>query len=144
MLNEVELTEKYERNGWPSIKRPDLQPPPNWNLALVNSLNHIHHHALSPDGETIAFIWEKDGRSDIYTIPSSGGWPQPLSHDRAKTIYWLDGAPQWSPDGRFLTFTKGSHVHIVPRDGRSLPRNISDFTDSAWSPVWMPDSSGLI
>lgn len=144
MLNEVELTEKYERNGWPSIRRPDLEPPTNWSLALVNSLNHVHHHQLAPDGETIAFIWEKDGRSDIYTLPSSGGWPRALSHDRAKTIYWLDSPPRWSPDGRFLAFTNHGHVHIVPSDGSALPRNISDFTNSAWSPVWMPDGNGLV
>ncbi len=30
----IKLIEKYERNGWPSLKRPDLKPPEGWNLSL--------------------------------------------------------------------------------------------------------------
>lgn len=144
MHNEVKLTEKYERNGWPSVQRPDIKPPDGWSLELVNSLNLIHHHQLSPDGERIAFVREADGRSDIYTMPVSGGWPQRLSPNRAKTVYWLDGAPQWSPDNQWLAFSMNGHVHVLSANGRGLPKAITDFTTAAWSPVWLPDSRRLI
>jgi hypothetical protein len=42
----IKLTEKYERNGWPSIQRPDLKPPEGWNLSLLTSLERIRSHAL--------------------------------------------------------------------------------------------------
>ena len=71
MNNKVVITEIYERNGWPSVDRPDLHPPAGWSLDLINSLNLIHHHELSPDGERVAFVWERDGRSDIFTMPVS-------------------------------------------------------------------------
>ena len=144
MSNSVVVEEKYERNGWPSVDRPDLKPPDGWSLDLINSLNLIHHHELSPDGERVAFVWERDGRSDLFIMPSAGGWPRRLSHDRARTIYWWDGPPRWSPDGQWLAFTSRGHVCVAPADGSAPPRTITDFTTGAFSPVWMPDSRGLI
>jgi len=79
MSHRVTVAEKYERHGWPSVDRPDLKPPNGWSLALVNSLNLIHHHELSPDGQQVAFVWERDGRSDIYTQALAGGWPRRVS-----------------------------------------------------------------
>ncbi len=144
MTNKVVVAEKYERHGWPSVDRPDLKPPNGWSLALVNSVNLIHHHALSPDGQQVAFVWESDGRSDIFVQSLAGGWPRRITADRAKTIYWWDSEPRWSPDGRRLAITQGGHVCVAPADGRGLPRAISDFAAAAWSPVWLPDSNDLI
>ena len=144
MSSPIQLTEKYERNGWPAVQRPDCPPPPGWSLELVNALNHIHHHALSPNGDEVAYVEARDGRSDIFVQPLSGGWPRRLTINRAKTIYWWDSPPAWSPNGRFLAFTMNGHVHLMPADGRALPRNLTGFTASAWSPVWLPDSSGLV
>lgn len=144
MSNKVEIAEKYERNGWPAVDRPDLKPPTGWSLELINSLNLIHHHALSPDGARVAFVWERDGRSDVFVMDAQGGWPVRLTPNRSKTIYWWDGPPAWSPDGQWLAFTMNEHVHVVAADGRQLPRKISDFTGGASSPVWLPDSRQLI
>ena len=121
-----------------------MKPPDGWSLDLINSLNLIHHHELSPDGERVAFVWERDGRSDIFIMPGTGGWPARLSPDRNKTIYWWDSPPRWSPDGLWLAFTKGGHVYVVPSDGSALPRAVTDFTGGAFGPVWMPDGRALI
>ncbi len=144
LTNKVVVTEKYDRHGWPSVDRPDLPPPAGWSLALVNSVNLIHHHELSPDGTEVAFVWERDGRSDIFVQPVAGGWPRRVSPDRGRTIYWWDSPPRWSPDGQWLAFSHGGHVCVAPADGRGLPRAVSDFAAAAWSPVWLPDSHGLI
>lgn len=143
-MNEITLSEKYERNGWPSLDRPDLQPPDGWSLELINSLNLIHHHALSPDGKHIAFIWERDDRSDVFVMPAAGGWPRRLSPKRAKTIYWWDSAPAWSSDSEWLAFGMDGHVYVVPISGAALPQRISDFATGASSPVWLPDNRQII
>ncbi len=144
LTNKVPVIEKYERHGWPSVDRPDLKPPDGWSLALVNSVNLIHHHDLSPDGQQVAFVWERDCRADIFTQALSGGLPRRVSTDRAKTSYWWDSPPHWSPDGRWLAFTQGGHVHVAPADGRGQSRAVTDFTAGASSPTWLPDSNGLI
>jgi dipeptidyl aminopeptidase/acylaminoacyl peptidase len=144
MTNKVAVTEKYDRHGWPSVDRPDLKPPAGWSLALVNSVNLIHHHELSPDGQEVVFGWERDGRSDIFVQSLGGGWPRRITADRDRTIYWWDSEPRWSPDGRRLAFAHGGHVCVAPADGRGPAKRITGFTTSASSPVWMPDSHGLI
>ena len=108
--SEIKLTDKYERNGWPSIQRPDVKPPGGWSLSLITSVNRVRNHQLSADGQQIAFIWDREGLSDVYTIPISGGWPARISIDRGPTVYWYDETPQWSPDGQWLAFCIGEYV----------------------------------
>ncbi len=145
MEKAIKITEKYERNGWPSISRPDLKPPAGWSLSLITSLERIRNHSLAPDGSAIAFIKDTASLSDLYLLPSkeAGPWPQRLTTERDPVAYWDDEIPQWSPDSKWLAFTMKGHVHIVPADG-GLPQKITDFTEGAFAPKWMPDSDHLI
>lgn len=143
MHPDLKLEEKYERNGWPSLARPDLKPPEGWSLSLITAHNRIRSHQRSPDGQTIAFIWDREGLSDVYTMPAAGGWPSRMSTNRGLVAYWSDEIPQWSPDANWLAFTLDGHVHITPREG-GVPQKISGFAEGAFSPVWMPDSNQLI
>jgi Tol biopolymer transport system component len=137
------IEEKYERQGWPAVKRPDLKPPDGWDMALIPAVNRVRNHQVSPDGTQIAFIWDREEQSDVYVMPSAGGWPRRISTRRAATAYWADEIPQWSPDGRFLAFTMQDHVCVAPASG-GLPQKISGFATSASSPVWLPDSHRLV
>jgi dipeptidyl aminopeptidase/acylaminoacyl peptidase len=143
MNDSIKLTEKYERNGWPSLRRPDLKPPEGWSLSLFTSIERIRSHALSPDGESIAYIKDGETLADVYLLPARGGWPSRISTDRPLVPYWDDETPVWSPDGKWIAFGIHGHVHLVPREG-GLPKKITDFTTSAGSPRFMPDSHGLI
>ncbi|HNB51620.1 MAG TPA: S9 family peptidase [Anaerolineales bacterium] len=143
MHPDLKLEEKYERNGWPSLARPDLKPPEGWSLSLITAHNRIRNHRLSPDGQTIAFIWDREELSDVYTIPTTGGWPSRVSTNRGLVAYWSDEIPQWSPDSNWLAFGVEGHVHIVPRAG-GVPKKITSFAPAGFSPVWMPDSQRLI
>ncbi len=141
MKSEIKLTEKYEYNGWPSIARPDVKPPAGWSLELLTAVNLLGGHALSPDGERLAFTWMRDELTEVYVMSTAGGWPQRVSHGRK--LSWPDETAKWSPDGAWLVFEMNSHVYVMPTTG-GLPHKISDFAASAGSPVWMPDSHGLI
>jgi tricorn protease len=65
----------------------------------------------SPDGKTIAFTGQYDGNTELYSIPSEGGFPKRLSYsatverddigDRMGPNNILMG---WSPDGKSLIF----------------------------------------
>jgi dipeptidyl aminopeptidase/acylaminoacyl peptidase len=144
MPGEISLVEKYERNGWPSLPLPDYKAPEGWELSLLTGVNRIYNHSFSTDGKTVAFIRNHERWADVHTIPISGGWPSRLTTNRTAIQYWWDEIPRWSPDGAWLAFCIDGHVHVAPSNGSSIPRKISDFTTGASSPVWMPDSHGLI
>ncbi|PKN90819.1 MAG: hypothetical protein CVU44_22360 [Chloroflexi bacterium HGW-Chloroflexi-6] len=139
----IPVTEKYERNGWPSIPRPDLTSPDGWSLSLITAQERIRNHKLSPDGKTVAFIKDDGYFSDVYTLPTAGGWPARITTHRGLVAYWDDEIPQWSPDGRWLAFGLDGHVHIAPAAG-GLPKKLTDFTEAASGPIWMPDSRRII
>jgi tricorn protease len=52
---------------------------------------------FSPDGNTIAFISDRDGSPQVFTIVADGGQPVPLTHHTAG--YFLR---EWTPDGQSL------------------------------------------
>jgi dipeptidyl aminopeptidase/acylaminoacyl peptidase len=143
MKDVLPIQEKYERNGWPSLPRPDLKPPTGWNLSLITAQERIRSQRLSPDGHKIAFIKDTETLSDVYCMSVDGGWPERISTNRRQVAYWDDEIPQWSPDGAWLAFVLDGHVHIALARG-GLPERVTDFTNSASSPRWMPDSHGLI
>ncbi len=143
MPSGIEITEKYERNGWPSMPRPDLKPPEGWSLPLLAASGRVRNHRLSPSGGRIAFIWDRDDLSDVYVMDAAGGWPRRISFDRALVAFWDDEVPQWSPDERWLAFCIGGHVHVTGTQG-GLPKKVSTFAGGAFSPRWMPDGNGLL
>jgi dipeptidyl aminopeptidase/acylaminoacyl peptidase len=137
------VEDKFEYNNWPSLPRPDLKPPAGWSLSLLASISRVRDHRLSPDGTHIAFICDQSDLSDIYILPTSGGWPRRMTFDREPVVYWKDEIPQWSPDGQWLAFSMNGHVYVAPAKG-GLPEKITGFTDGASTPVWMPDSNRLL
>ncbi len=143
MKTPIELTEKYERNNWPSIARPDVKPPAGWSLEALTTLKRARNHQLSPDGRQIAFFWDSDDLSDVYVMPAGGGWPGRLSTDRGPILSWNDEIPQWSPDSQRLAYSSGGHIYTVETAG-GLPKKLLDYAESAWGPRWMPDSRNLI
>ena len=55
--------------------------------------------AWSPDGKTIAFSGNKDGRFDIFLLDVESGTYSNFTNDDL-----FDGAPTFSPDGKSLVF----------------------------------------
>jgi len=139
----IPIIEKYERSGWPSLTRPDIKPPDGWSLALITAINRIFNHRLSPDGERIAFLWNREDLNEVFVMPASGGWPRRISVDRAPWPYWWEEVPQWSPDGRWLAFSVNRQVHIVDSQG-GIPKILPLPLTKSTTPMWLPDSNRLI
>ena len=109
---------KEARHGWPAQARPDCKLPDPWTPELLVGVNLVHHHALSPDGSYIAFVWEREGNNDLWLARSDGvGWPQRLTFDRPARPFWTDAAPRWSPDGQWLVYASRDDIWAVPSRG---------------------------
>ncbi len=102
----------------------------------------IEAHALSPDGEWIAFNSDIRGGFDIFKMPLAGGPPQ-LVADLTGPAF----APDWSPDGTEIAFPSrttgsGSEVFVVSANG-GTPEQLTDFPGTENSPDWSPDGLAI-
>jgi Tol biopolymer transport system component len=98
----------------------------------------------SPDGKEIAFTMDMSGRSNLWKVSSSGGWPiQLVQSDNGQY------GGTWSPDGGWIIFQQdfgGNElwdIFAVPRDGGEASNltNTPDIREE--KPRWSPDGKTI-
>ncbi len=99
-------------------------------------------HGWSPDGKTLAFVGQRDGEFDIYTIPATGG-----DETRLTTAKGLDDGPEYSPDGKYIYFNseRTGHMQIwrMKADGSDQQQVFSDDWNN-WFPHVSPDGKWMV
>lgn len=70
--------------------------------ALTNGMAWDMMPRFSPDGSRIAFISDRSGGDNVWTIPVAGGEPMQISREDFRLV----NNPVWSPDGRFIAARK--------------------------------------
>ncbi|HYM77967.1 MAG TPA: hypothetical protein VE377_18475 [Candidatus Dormibacteraeota bacterium] len=99
-------------------------------------------HGWSPDGKTLAFVGQRDGEFDIYTIPAAGG-----EETRLTTAKGLDDGPEYSPDGKYIYFNseRTGHMQIwrMKSDGSEQEQVFSDDLNN-WFPHISPDGKWMV
>ncbi len=99
-------------------------------------------HGWSPDGKTLAFVGQRDGEFDIYTIPVTGG-----EETRLTTAKGLDDGPEYSPDGQYIYFNSESTGHMqiwrMNADGSNQEQVFSDDYNN-WFPHTSPDGQWMV
>jgi dipeptidyl aminopeptidase/acylaminoacyl peptidase len=106
---------------------------------------------LSPDGKLIAYTvsrinTEEDKRTnELWMIGYDGQNDVQLTYGKDSA-----GNPQWSPDGRYLSFTssregkaKGSQVWLLDRRGGEA-RQLTEVKEELGGYSWSPDSKTLL
>ncbi|REJ85153.1 MAG: S9 family peptidase [Acidobacteria bacterium] len=79
--------------------------------------------ALSPDGQTLAFVADISGTPQIWKVPSRGGWPTQVT-----ALDDTVAGVSWSPDGERLAVSAApgggmnSQVYLVSPDGFDVER----------------------
>ncbi len=93
--------------------------------------------AASVEGH-IAFVSDRDGNQEIYTMNPDGTDVQRLTNDRA-----MDTFPAWSPDGSKIAFvsdrTGETSVYVMDSDGSNVVRLIREIGNAWGRPAWSPD-----
>ena len=99
-------------------------------------------HGWSPDGKTLAFVAQRRGEFDIYTIPAAGG-----EETRLTTAKGLDDGPEYSPDGKYIYFNseRTGHMQIwrMKADGNEQEQVFSDDLND-WFPHISPDGQWMV
>jgi Tol biopolymer transport system component len=89
----------------------------------------------------IAFTSDRDGDYDIWTMRADGSHLRKLTKDRQE-----DHCPSWSPDGRWIAFTR-RNVHLadlfVMRADGSHVRRVLKLRGAETCPRWSPDGNRL-
>ena len=115
----------------------------------LNALINVAQPAVSPDGNTIAFVVvrvdeeENSYRSQIWLTPSDGSVPpRPFTSGEHR-----DGNPTWSPDGGLLAYTaertKGDKtqatIRVVPVTTGGEIVTVATLKEGAEGLKWSPD-----
>jgi TolB protein len=99
-------------------------------------------HGWSPDGTTLAFVGERNGDFDIYTIPVTGG-----EETRLTTAKGLDDGPDYAPDASFIYFnserTGQMQIWRMKPDGSGQEQITSDEFNN-WFPHPSPDGKWIV
>jgi dipeptidyl aminopeptidase/acylaminoacyl peptidase len=120
-----------------SASNPAARPAPVDDLYYTRSVSGA---AWSPDGQQIVFTTDITGRSNLWKVRASGGWPIQLtqSDDRQYSAVW-------SPDGKWIVYQqdRGGNelwdLYAVPSDGGE-PINLTNTPDiREESPSWSHD-----
>jgi TolB protein len=99
-------------------------------------------HGWSPDGKTLAFVGERNGEFDIYTISTAGG-----EETRLTTAKGLDDGPEYTPDGKHIYFNseRTGHMQIwrMRADG-SEQEQVTFGAENDWFPHFSPDGRQMV
>jgi Tol biopolymer transport system component len=104
-------------------------PPPRIDFLTHNSTDGAP--AAAPDGRTVAFVSERDGRSRIWLKQIATGDERPLTEG-------IDSAPRFSPDGQMVLFTRdgeaGPGLYRIGLLGGEPQPVVAPGSLGAWSP----------
>jgi dipeptidyl aminopeptidase/acylaminoacyl peptidase len=120
----------------------------------VYALTSVGDPRISPDGRRVAYVVTRiDEDANAYRTAI---WVAPLDGSADAKQFTTgernDGAPRWSPDGRWLAFISNrdgddekkakGQLYVMPADGGE-PRRLTEGKESVDSVAWSPDSSRL-
>ncbi len=108
----------------------------------ITNKSPSYWHGWSPDGKTLAFVGQRNGEFDIYSIPAAGG-----EETRLTTAEGLDDGPEYSPDGKYIYFNseRTGHMQIwrMKADGSEQEQVFSDDLNN-WFPHISPDGQWMV
>jgi TolB protein len=127
--------------------RSRFQRRSSWSLILaagllaVVGLPSVAHAAFPGESGSVAFVSDRDGNAEVYTMSADGSDVTRLTSNPA-----ADSAPAFSPDGQRIAFTStrdgNPEIYTMSADGSDVTRLTSNSTADI-QPAWSPDGQRI-
>jgi Tol biopolymer transport system component len=109
--------------------------------------------AISPDGEKIAYLSDRNNYSDLYVISAIDG--RRLKHlvkgERSggfESLHLSRAGLSWSPDGSKIAFTakgrSGDRLYIVDTQDGDVEKRFEFDMDGLFTPSWSPSGEEIV
>jgi len=113
---------------------------------LINERQGVHRRdpAWSPDGKTIAYVTDENGRQQLALFDNSSSKETFVELGGSPAYYYN---PTWSPDGKLISYTDNRNklwIHELA-SGKNTEVDSSTYTDPnvTMNAKWSPDSKWL-
>lgn len=100
-----------------------------------------YFHGWSPDGKTLTYTGDRDGKLDIYTIPVDGGEEVQLTRESG-----LNDGPEYAPDGSRIYFnsTRTGRMQLWRMYPNGYDQEqVTDDGFNNWFPHISPDATRI-
>ncbi|HEY3781162.1 MAG TPA: PDZ domain-containing protein [Fimbriimonadaceae bacterium] len=95
----------------------------------------------SPDGKTIAFMSDKSGEYQIYTVPQMGGEPTQVTDNKGPSILSL----QWAPDSKRIVYTTADlELNVLDTETKKVTTVFTDPYSAIAGFDFSPDGKWLV
>jgi hypothetical protein len=119
------------------------------NPRRVTFDGHASEPAWSPDGQSIAYVSQREDGSDIFVTGVDAFEPRNVSNTRSAS----ERNPAWSPDGQSIVFVGSAYdavtdvyttgVYVMGNDGSDVRPVSENAGESYLYPDWSPDGSQI-
>jgi Tol biopolymer transport system component len=139
----VTPTGRTEPGDWLQISatQSGWLPSPAVQCLVSNLLFPVISAAAVPPvptpvpGGLIAFVSDRDGSPEIYSMNSDGS-----NVTRLTSVTTAD-FPSWSPDGKQIAFVSSGTIHVMNADGSDQRPVYLEFKSEVFAAAWSPDGT---
>lgn len=122
--------------------RIHILPAEGGQPRLVTPKGPSYWHGWSPDGKTLAYIADRGGDYDVYTIPVEGG-----AETRLTTSKGLDDGADYTPDGKWIWYNsvRSGNMKLwrMRADGTDAQQMTFESDSRDWFPHPSPDGKWI-
>jgi dipeptidyl aminopeptidase/acylaminoacyl peptidase len=124
-----------------SASNAAARPAPIDDLYYTRS---VFAAAWSPDGKQIVFVSDLAGRTNLWKVSASGGWPIQLTQSDDRQY-----SPVWSPDGKWIVYQQDHagdelwDLYAIPGDGGEIINLTNTPAIREQDPHWSHDGNTI-